>query len=66
MMLKVIGISITVEYIVKSYYENSIGRITRWLANDKPVAEDKIIAQANSSYSDLIFDAPWYEFDFLA
>tara|TARA_R110002110_G_scaffold404606_1_gene623128 strand:- start:154021 stop:156459 length:2439 start_codon:yes stop_codon:yes gene_type:complete len=63
-MLKVIGISTTVEYIVKSAYENTIGRFTRWLANDKPVVEDDIIAQANRAYSNLIFYDPWYEFDF--
>ena len=63
-MLRVIGISTTVEYLFKSLYENSIGRLTRWVAGDDDTDEDKIIQKANRAYSDLIFDRAWYEFDF--
>jgi len=63
-MLKVIGISTTVEYLFKSLYENTIGRLTRWIAGGEDTEEDKIIQMANRAYSDLIFDRAWYEFDF--
>ena len=63
-VLRVIGISTTVEYMFKSLYENTIGRLTRWTTGDVDTAEDKIIAQAHRAYSNLIFDKAWYEFDF--
>jgi len=63
-MLKVIGISTTVEYLFKSLYENTIGRLTRWIAGGEDTDEDKVIQMANRAYSDLIFDQAWYEFDF--
>ena len=66
MMLRVIGISMTVEYLFKSLYENTIGRLTRWLADDEDTDEDRVIQFASRAYSDLIFDKAWYEFDFLS
>ena len=63
-MLKVIGISTTVEYIVKSGYENTIGRLTRWTTSNTNTPEDIIYAQAQRAYSELIFDQAWYKFDF--
>jgi FAD/FMN-containing dehydrogenase len=64
MMLKVIGIGMTVEYLFKSSYENTVGRLTRWIAGGEDTDEDKIIQMASRAYSDLIFDRDWYEFDF--
>lgn len=63
-MLKVIGISTTVEFMYKSLYENTIGRFTRWTAGGETTEEDRIIAKAHRAYSDLIFDEAWYKFDF--
>ena len=64
-MLRVIGLSTTVELIIKSAYENTIGRSTRWLTGNHDVEEDKIIAKANNDYSTVIFYKPWYEFNFM-
>ncbi len=64
MMLKMIGVSATVEYLFKSLYENTVGRLTRWIAGGEDTDEDKIIQMAGRAYSDLIFDRAWYEFDF--
>lgn len=63
-MLRVIGISTTVEYMLKGGYENTVGRFTRWTAGDKNTPEDIMIAQAHRAYSDLIFNKAWYEFEF--
>jgi len=63
-MLQVIGVSTTVEFMYKSIYENTIGRLTRWIAGGEDTPEDKIIAQAHRAYSDLLFDEVWYVFDF--
>lgn len=63
-MLQVIGISTTVEYMMKGAYENSVGRFTRWTAGGEDTQEDLIITQAQRAYSNLIFYEAWYEFDF--
>lgn len=63
-MLRVIGISTSLEYVVKGAYEASLGRLSRWLADGEDTPEDVIILQAHRAYSELIFDEPWYEFDF--
>ncbi|CAA0079101.1 Decaprenylphosphoryl-beta-D-ribose oxidase [Zhongshania aliphaticivorans] len=63
-MLRVIGISTTLEYLVKGAYEASLGRLSRWLAGGHDTPEDVLIQQAHRAYSDLIFNEPWYEFDF--
>lgn len=63
-MLQVIGISTTVEYLAKWGYEATLGRATRWSANHNDVPEEQIMRQAHRAYSKLIYDEPWYEFDF--
>ena len=62
-MLQVIGVSTTVEYMVKAAYETVIGQFSRWTASDD-TPEDELIYQAQRAYSQLIFDKAWYEFDF--
>jgi FAD/FMN-containing dehydrogenase len=62
-MLWVIGISTTAEFIAKGAYENTVGRFTRWTASaDTP--EDLLIQEAHRAYGDLIYFEPWYKFPF--
>jgi FAD/FMN-containing dehydrogenase len=63
-MLRVIGISTTAEYLLKGAYEGSIGRLTRWAADDEDTAEDRVYANAQDAYAQFIFNKAWYEFDF--
>jgi hypothetical protein len=64
-MLRVIGVSTTVEYLVKAAYEATFGRLARALSNGRPSPEEKLIAQAHTAYAELIFHEPWYAFRFL-
>lgn len=64
-MLKVIGISVTLEYTVKILYENTIGRVFSWFANGTISNEEKTIIAAQRAYSNFIYDTAWYEFKFL-
>ncbi len=63
MMLWVIGVSTTAEFIAKGAYENTIGRLTRWTASDE-TPEDLLIREAHAAYGELINYEPWYEFPF--
>ncbi len=64
MVLRVIGISYSFELAVKGVYENTLGRLTEWLAQGKPVYEEKVAAQMNSDYGEFIYDYPWYDFPY--
>lgn len=63
-MLRVIGVSTAVEYLVKGSYEASVGRLFRATRSGVPSREDVVIAQAHRAYSDLINERAWYEFGF--
>lgn len=61
-MLIVIGSSTTVEYLFRGLYENSIGKLTAYLAGRS--AEDDYAANVATQYAEFINLYPWYEFDF--
>lgn len=63
-MVLVIGSSTTVEYALKSVYENTVGRLAE-AARAQPVAEDCVAAQVAQDYVDFIRVKPWYEYDFV-
>lgn len=64
-MLNVIGVSVTAEYTIKLFYENTIGRLFSYFHNGKNSEEEKIIISANRAYSNYIYDNVWYDFKFL-
>jgi FAD/FMN-containing dehydrogenase len=64
-MLNIIGISFTVEYTLKGFYEKTIGRFFSLFFNGQKSDEEQIIEQANQAYCQFIFDEPWYKFNFL-
>ncbi len=62
LMIWVIGISSSVEYSVKAWYETIVGRITD--THYVVTEEDKFNAKFTQSYVDFIKDRPWYEYNF--
>jgi hypothetical protein len=64
MVLRVIGISYTVELAIKGIYENTLGRVTEYLAGGKQVYEEKVAAEMNRKYAKFIYDYPWYDFPY--
>jgi hypothetical protein len=63
LMIMVIGVSTTVEYALKSAYENLIGRFTELISNHL-TEEDRYAAFVAKDYVDVIRVLPWYEYDF--
>jgi hypothetical protein len=63
LMIMVIGVSTTVEYTVKSAYENLIGRFTEQMQSH-PTAEDRYAVTVAKDYVSFIRVLPWYEYDF--
>lgn len=63
-ILAVIGVSFTLENIVKGVYENTVGRLTEWLSSDELTPEDAYARQVAKEYGDFIHTIPWFEFPF--
>ncbi|OAJ55000.1 hypothetical protein A6V36_09255 [Paraburkholderia ginsengiterrae] len=63
-MIWVIASSTTVEYVLRSLYENTVGRASWLLGGKKLTDEDRFAAQAAQEYVDFIRQEPWYLFDF--
>lgn len=64
-MIGVIGTSTTLEYALRSGYENTLGRIS-WATASSLSAEDRYGAAAAQDYVDFIRREPWYLYDFRA
>lgn len=64
-MLQVIGVSVTMEYAGKMIYENTVGRVFGWIANDSISGKEQTIIDAQRAYSDFIYHTAWYEFEFM-
>lgn len=64
LMLWVIGTSFTVEYTLKGLYENTVGRVSEWLAGGKQVDEDRYAWKVAKEYADFTHVRPWYEYGF--
>lgn len=62
-MLGVIGASFTAESVVKSAYENTVGRFTAWLSS-RDTSEDRFAARVAREYGQFMHRTPWYEFPF--
>ncbi len=65
-MIWVIATSTTVEYVLRSLYENTVGRASWLLGGERLSDEDRYGAQAAQEYVDFIRQEPWYLFDFTA
>jgi hypothetical protein len=63
-ILSVIGVSFTLENLVKGVYENTVGRVTEWLSSDALTPEDAYAQQVAKEYGDFIHTIPWFEFPF--
>lgn len=64
-MVYVIGVSFTAELLAKAAYEETIGRITTWLAGARSEA-DALSAEQARAYAEFLHQVPWYKYDFAA
>jgi FAD/FMN-containing dehydrogenase len=62
-MLWVIGVSTTLEFLMKGAYENTLGRLAAGISG-YDTDEDKLAYKAQAAYVKLIYDEPWYKFDY--
>lgn len=64
LMIGVIASSTTIEYALRSLYENSLGRASALFQSGPATPEDALAARYAQAYVDFIRVDPWYKFDF--
>lgn len=62
--ITVLGVSYTVENLIKGLYENTIGRLTELFSDYPATPEDVFIASATEQYVTFILERPFYEFSY--
>jgi hypothetical protein len=60
-----IGINLTIEYGIKSAYENTFGRLTQWLAGSDTEA-DRFIAKSWNSFARTLYQTTWYHYPYFS
>ena len=63
-MIYVIGVSHSAEFILKGIYENTLGRIFELMAPGRPVDEEVFAHRFAHDYGQWLNTTPWYDFDF--
>lgn len=63
LMLIVIGLSTTLEYSLKGFYENSIGRLTESTMIGT-TDEDRFAYRYNYNYAKFLYELPWYRYSY--
>lgn len=63
-VLKVIGVSYSVELFIKGVYENTVGSFMEYIGGGRVLYEEKVAAEMNVAYGDFIYDYPWYDFPY--
>jgi hypothetical protein len=63
-MLVVIGMSFSAEYILKGLYEKSIGRLSEWTSGRQFTEEDQYAYKVAREYAEFVHVRPFYEFRF--
>ncbi|WKA30867.1 hypothetical protein [Bradyrhizobium roseum] len=63
-MIYIIGISYSVEYAVKGFYENTVGRAFEWIRGDKLTPQDEFGRAVLQDYAAFLYTVPWYKYPF--
>ena len=64
LMIYTIGVSFSLEFILKALYEESIGRIFVLTRGSSSAPLDVISAKQARSYAEFLRQTPWYKWDF--
>jgi hypothetical protein len=62
--LYVIGTSFSAEYLIKGFYENTMGRLTEWISSGEPTAEEAYARSVAVDFGQFIHTIPWYEYPY--
>ncbi len=63
-MIYIIGVSYSVEYAIKGFYENTLGRVTEWIRGSTRTPQDDYARKVAQDYAAFLYTIPWYKFPF--
>src|SRR5258708_3699169 len=63
-MIYVIGVSYSIEYAIKGFYENPIGRVFEWIRGPVRTPQDDYAHAVLQDYAAFLYTIPWYKFPF--
>ncbi len=63
-MIYVIGVSYTIEYAIKGFYENTVGRVFEWIRGEKLTPQDEFGRAVLQDYAAFLYTIPWYKYPF--
>jgi hypothetical protein len=63
-MIHTIGVSFTLEMIMKGAYEETIGRAVAWWRGPRKTPQDMVVADMASDYAAFLRQTPWYRYPF--
>ncbi|MCV9965165.1 hypothetical protein OIU34_25130 [Pararhizobium sp. BT-229] len=64
MTIHTIGVSFTLEMILKASYEETFGRLTAMLRGEKKTPQDQVAAGMAVDYAAFLRQTPWYKYPF--
>jgi hypothetical protein len=63
-MIYVIGVSYSIEYVIKGLYENTIGRVFEWIRGEKRTPQDDYARNVLQDYAAFLYTVPWFKYPF--
>ena len=63
-MIYVIGVSYSIEYAIKGFYENTIGRVFEWIRGEERTPQDLYARKVLQDYAAFLYTVPWFKFPF--
>src|SRR3954471_17505340 len=63
-MIYIIGVSYSIEYAIKGFYENTIGRVFEWIRGEERTPQDEFARAMLQDYSAFLYTIPWYKYPF--
>jgi hypothetical protein len=63
-MIHTIGVSFTIEMVMKGAYEETIGRAAAWWRGPRKTPQDVVVAGMASDYAAFLRQTPWYRYPF--
>ncbi|MBR1283790.1 hypothetical protein JQ597_17220 [Bradyrhizobium sp. AUGA SZCCT0177] len=63
-MIYIIGVSYSIEYAIKGFYENTIGRVFEWIRGEERTPQDLYARKVLQDYAAFLYTVPWFKFPF--
>jgi hypothetical protein len=64
LMVHTIGVSFTLEMLMKAAYEETVGRLFAAIRGDEKTPQDLVARDMAATYAAFLRQTPWYKFDF--